>query len=162
MIRFELNLLCLAVVWIFITQARPDSWIVGVPFVVLGALASTHLAVAAGVRWNLLGLLSFLFFFLRSSLLGGIDVTWRAVHPRLPIHPGLVKYRMRLPEGPARTFFMAVVSLLPGTVSADTQGEHLLAHVLDDRQAIQDQLGQLERVVGRLFAIPTETPSDLE
>jgi multicomponent Na+:H+ antiporter subunit E len=155
-VRFELNLLFLAGLWAFITQARADSWIVGVPFVVLGAIVSTRLAVASGVRLNAPGLSVFAFYFLRSSLLSGIDVTWRSLHPRLPIHPSIVEYPMRLPEGPARTFFMAVVSLLPGTVSADIRGDFLQTHVIDDRKPIRDELDKLERVVAGLFAIPIE------
>lgn len=35
-------------------------------------------------------------FFLWHSLNGGVDVAWRAFHPRLPITPELIEYPLRL------------------------------------------------------------------
>ena len=101
-----------------------------------------------------LRILFFIGYFLRSSLLGGVDVTWRAMHPDLPIQPQLVQYSLLLPKGAARTLFMAVVSLLPGTVSADIDGDLLITHVINERKPIQQELDQLERVVAWMFAIP--------
>jgi hypothetical protein len=37
--------------------------------------------------------------FLRSSLLGGIDVARRALHPRMPLDAGWIAYRTKLPRG---------------------------------------------------------------
>jgi len=76
------------------------------------------------------------------------------MHPDLPIQPQLVQYSLLLPKGAARTLFMAVVSLLPGTVSADIDGDLLITHVINERKPIQQELDQLERVVAWMFAIP--------
>ena len=157
MIRFGTNLLVSAGLWTLITEGRADSWIVGGPVVLAAAMASVLLAHPQRCRWSAIGLLRFVPHFVRTSLHGGIDVAWRSLHPRLPIHPELVEYHCRLPDGTARTFFMGVVNLLPGTVSADFRVDLLLVHVIDDRQPIQDQLEKLEQAVGALFATPIET-----
>ena len=150
-------MLVYAGLWTIITEGRADSWIVGGPVVFAAAISAVLFARRQRCRWSAIGLLRFVPHFVRSSFHGGIDVAWRSLHPQLPIHPQLVEYRFQLPDGAARTFFMGVVSLLPGTVSADIRDDLLLVHVIDDRQPIQDQLEKLEQSVGALFATPIET-----
>lgn len=150
-------MLVYAGLWTLITQGRADSWIVGAPIVFAAAIAALLLARPQRCRWSAFGLLRFVPHFVLTSFHGGIDVAWRSLHPQLPIHPALVEYHCRWPDGTARTFFMGVVNLLPGTVSADFRADLLLVHVIDDRQPIQDQLEKLEQAVGALFATPIET-----
>jgi len=45
----------------------------------------------------------------------GFDVIWPAVHPVLPIEPGLINYMLRLPAELPRIFMAETVNLLPGT-----------------------------------------------
>jgi multicomponent Na+:H+ antiporter subunit E len=59
------------------------------------------------------------------------------MHPQLPIDPQLIQYEFRLPTGTARTFFMNVVNLLPGTLSADRGNDVLTVHVMDVNQPMQ-------------------------
>jgi multicomponent Na+:H+ antiporter subunit E len=96
---------------------------------------------------------SFLPFFCLQSLRGGVDVAWRAFHPGLPIHPCLVHYPLRLRETPARVFMANVVSLLPGTLSADIDGDSLIVHALDGRLPVAEQLAVLESRVANVFRI---------
>jgi len=158
--RFTVNLAALAVLWVLITEARADSWIIGAPVVAMAAAAATALASPQGWRWTAGGFLAFLPHFLRCSFLGGLDVAWRSMHPRLPIDPQLIQYKLRLPNSAPRIFFMNVVNLLPGTVSADVRDDVLKVHVIDGRQPIRQQLENLERVVGNLFAVPLATKTE--
>jgi multicomponent Na+:H+ antiporter subunit E len=95
----------------------------------------------------------FTWYFGRASLAGGVDVAWRAVHPRLPIDPQMMEYQSRLPPGTAQVFFANAISLCPGTVSACLRDGRLTIHVLDAQQPIRARLGELEQVVGALFGI---------
>jgi multicomponent Na+:H+ antiporter subunit E len=151
--RFAAHFAALALVWWLLSGGRADSWIVGAPTVVAAAALSVWLAPRHGWRWTAGGMLRFAGYFVRASLLGGVDVAWRSLHPRLPIDPQLMFYRTRLPAGTARVFFVNAISLCPGTVSADLRGETLSVHVLDGRQPTRQQLGALERSVGALFGI---------
>lgn len=146
--------------WALLTEARTDSWLVGAPVVGAAVVAALLLSPTIGWRWSVAGLLRFAPHFVRSSLLGGIDVAWRSLHPRLPIDPQLIAYDLRLPAGAARVFFMNVVNLLPGTLSADVRGDELLVHVIDGRQPMRQQLAKLEQVVAGLFATPLETSAE--
>ena len=154
--RFATNLVVFACLWALITGVNPGSWIVGGPVVVAAAVTAVLLASRHGWRWSVVGFLRFAPHFVRCSFLGGLDVAWRSLHPRLPIDPQLIEYDLHLPGGAARIFFMNVVNLLPGTVSADVCGDVLMVHVLDGRQPVHRQLAKLERVVERLFAMGLE------
>lgn len=83
-------------------------------------------------------------FFWR-SIAGGLDVAWRAFHPKLPLNPGWIVYRPdRLPPGVARVVLGSEISLLPGTLVAGSKGDSLLIHCLDVRAAVVRQIEQEE------------------
>ena len=63
----------------------------------------------------------------------------------------MVDYSLHLREGTARVFFANIVSLLPGTLSADIRGDTLIVHVLDKNLPMFEQLRRLELAVARLF-----------
>jgi multicomponent Na+:H+ antiporter subunit E len=88
--------------------------------------------------------------FLRQSIWAGIDVAWRALDPRLPLRPGFVSYRPRLPPGPARNAFLTMTSLLPGTLPCGPDEEGALAvHCLDVSQPVVEQLTVEEAMFSR-------------
>ncbi len=149
--RFVTNLIIFSCLWILISEGRADSWIVGGPVVMLAAVAAVLLATDHDWRLSLIGFLYFSVYFIRSSFLGGLDIARRSLHRRLPINPQLIKYNLRLPSGTPRVFFMNVVNLLPGTVSADVRDSELLVHVIDGTQPIIQELEKLEHLVANLF-----------
>jgi len=146
--------------WWLLTSPRWDSWIVGGPTVLAAAMVARLIDQPLGWRWSLIGFLQFVPHFVRCSFLGGVDVAWRSLHPRLPIDPQLIDYNLRLPDGAARVFFMNVVNLLPGTVSADVCDDVLIVHVIDGRQPMHQQLAKLEHVVAGLFATRLEASEE--
>jgi multicomponent Na+:H+ antiporter subunit E len=95
--------------------------------------------------------MGFVPFFLWHSLKGGVDVAWRAFHPRLPITPELIEYPLRLPPGLPRVILVNTVSLLPGTLSAELGGQVLKVHVLDSLGDFLAELETLEQRVGCMF-----------
>jgi multicomponent Na+:H+ antiporter subunit E len=142
-----------ALLWWLLNKGQVDSWLVGGPTVLAAAGISVWLAPQSGWRWTVGGLARFVWHFGYASLAGGVDVAWRAIHPRLPIHPGMIEYESRLPAGTARVFFANAISLCPGTVSASLRGSLLKIHVLDGQQPIHARLADLERAVGVLFGV---------
>jgi multicomponent Na+:H+ antiporter subunit E len=83
--------------------------------------------------------------FLWQSVLAGIDVARRALHPRLPLATGLVTYRTGLPRGQARNTFASITSLLPGTVPLADEEVGIVYHCLDTAQPVAEQLATEER-----------------
>ncbi|MCG8485893.1 MAG: Na+/H+ antiporter subunit E, partial [Chromatiales bacterium] len=98
-------------------------------------------------------LLGFAPFFFYRSLLGGVDVAWRAVHPRMPINPRLVEYPIQLPPGLPQVFMANIVSLLPGTLSAELSARLLRVHVLSSRGDVVPELEALERRIAGVFGV---------
>jgi multicomponent Na+:H+ antiporter subunit E len=60
---------------------------------------------------------------------------------------------LRLPPGSARTLFIAVISLLPGTLSAELEGRRLRVHTLIQDPAVLENLRELEIRVAALFGL---------
>lgn len=140
-----------ALMWWILTDGAMDSWLVGVPVVLFATLVSVVLLPP--FFWSLTGIIRFVPFFLWRSLYGGVDVARRALHPQLPISPAMVDYRWRLPPGLPRVFMANTVSLLPGTLSAELNEEHLRVHVLDQTGAFVSELTIIEGRVARLFGV---------
>jgi multicomponent Na+:H+ antiporter subunit E len=149
--RFGFRTVLFALLWWILTEGAMYSWLVGAPVVLFAALASG--ALLPGTSWSLPGILRFIPFFLWHSLRGGVDVAGRALHPRLPISPDLLKHQWRLPTGLSRVFMANTVSLLPGTLSAELDEEFLHVHVLDKTGAFESELTVIEARVARMFGL---------
>jgi multicomponent Na+:H+ antiporter subunit E len=127
--------LLLAGGWWALTEGDAAGFLFGVPLVVAATVASLALRpVPSGGSgsWRPVALLRLARVFLAGSLRGGWDVARRALSPGLPLAPALVDHAMRLPPGPAQNLFMSMLSLMPGTLSADVHGPHVAVHVLVD------------------------------
>jgi multicomponent Na+:H+ antiporter subunit E len=135
-----------AVLWAILSGG--EGWSIGVPAIFIATAASPLLTPAS--RWSLPGLARFIPYFFWNSLRGGIDVAARALNPGLPIDPAVLRYEMRLDSTVARVLMADTVTLLPGTLSADLQGNVLLVHVLNRSGPVMDMLGTLEQRVGDL------------
>lgn len=145
----------LAVIWLALTGF--DALALGALTVLLGGAAGAWLVPGMPYPWRPLRLLRFTGFFLLSSLQGGFDVAWRALHPRLAIEPGWLRYRLTLPAGQPRTLMVSIMSLLPGTLSADLESDNtLLIHALvaDDLNAVRETTLRLEQEIAWFFSLP--------
>ena len=138
-----------SIIWWILTDGATLSWWIGVPAVSLAVITSAALLPPVPFVWY--ELLRFTPSFLLRSLLGGMDVAWRAFHPAMPIAPDLVEYPLRLPPGLQRVFLANTISLLPGTLSAELGENCLTVHVLDGRKDISSEIGAVEQRVARIF-----------
>ncbi|MET0072516.1 MAG: Na+/H+ antiporter subunit E [Candidatus Thiodiazotropha sp.] len=140
-----------ALTWFLLTGSDWKSWLVGLPVVVLASWSILRLRGPAGGRFDLMGLLRFLPYFVRESVLGGIDVVSRVMHPTMRIAPGFFDYRMQLTQSSARLLFVNSLSLLPGTLAADLDGDTLRIHALDRGLDLKGELVRLERMVAAVY-----------
>ncbi len=143
--------LVLLVLWWVLSEGTVEALWIGVPAVILASLPGLRYPAAPAP--HPLPLLRFFPVFLGRSLLAGADVAARALRPDMALHPALMEYRTGLPPGPARVFFANLVSLLPGTLTADIDDCTLEIHVLDARAPNARTLRQLEGVVARIFLL---------
>ncbi|MCK8503311.1 Na+/H+ antiporter subunit E [Myxococcus fulvus] len=149
----------LALTWWALCDGDPSSLTFGLGVVGVVAAVSFVLSPPRRRGWTLRSVAGFTLFFLKGSVHGGFDVARRALSPSLPISPVLVRYPMRLPEGAPQALFRITLCLMPGTLSADVEGEALVVHALVDRgQGIHEELAGLELRVRRLFGLEGTPP----
>jgi multicomponent Na+:H+ antiporter subunit E len=148
----------MAALWIGLNGTDAASWLVGLPVVALAAWVSLRLGAGTGWRWSLRAGLAFAGFFARESLLGGLDVARRALHPGLPLRPGVLIHVSRLPAGTPRQLLCGVVSLLPGTLVMEVQDATLRIHALEAGPRVAEELRALERRVAALFGLAPGEP----
>jgi multicomponent Na+:H+ antiporter subunit E len=141
----------LAALWWALNPTDPASWLIGVPAVMLGMATTALLAPAVRPPVRLRAVVGFAAVFAGQSILGALDVAYRALHPRMPVTPGWREVALDLPEGPARVLFANTVTLLPGTLSADIRGDRLIVHTIADTPSLDADLTALQTRVGRVF-----------
>jgi multicomponent Na+:H+ antiporter subunit E len=110
----------------------------------LGAWASLRIWPASGTRLRIVPLLSLVVYFLRSSVVAGFDVAWRAFQPRMRLRPGFVALDCRTAPGCARDVLLAMVSLTPGSVVVADEGVRVTVHCLDTGQEVAAQFADNE------------------
>jgi multicomponent Na+:H+ antiporter subunit E len=134
---------------VLIRSAQPADLAVGALTAAVAAWTSLRLLPPATGRIKFAALAARLPRFLWQSVLAGIDVARRALHPRLPLATGFVTYRTGLPRGQARNTFATITSLLPGTVPLADEEADIVYHCLDTTQPVPEQLAAEEREYAR-------------
>ena len=92
------------------------------------------------VFWFLVYVPVFFYYVVRANL----DVVYRALHPAMPIRPGIVKIRTRLKTDSAITALANSITLTPGTLTVDlTDDGYLYVHWINVRTDDMEQATQL-------------------
>jgi multicomponent Na+:H+ antiporter subunit E len=106
------------------------------------------------VRWFWFGVyvLYFLYYCFRANL----DVAYRAIHPDIPIRPGIVKVHTDLKTDLAKAFLANSITLTPGTLTVDIQDNKMFIHwinVCTDDPEEQNEIivKRFERILRRIF-----------
>lgn len=137
--------------WWILAGSHADSWLLGVPVIVLASYLAHRLAPAGHTQIRWLAVPGFMVYFTWQSIVAGADVARRTLHPSLPLKPGFADIDLTLPEGAPRVFFGAVISLLPGTLCAELTNSGVRLHVLDTSADIEADCRKTEKAIARLF-----------
>ncbi|HBQ44801.1 MAG TPA: cation transporter [Thiomicrospira sp.] len=140
-----------SLIWWLLVDGAVSSWIIGVPIVLLATFISIKLLPV--IPMSLIGTLKFIPFFLWHSLLGGFDAAKRVFYAKIAISPTIFNYSWRLPAGLSRVFMAKVVSLLPGTLAVELEGEFLQIHALDDSVDFTKELILVENKVAEMLKL---------
>jgi multicomponent Na+:H+ antiporter subunit E len=100
--------------------------------------------------------LVYIFVFLGAVIRSNLDVAFRVLHPRLPINPGIVRVRTRLKSRLGRLVLANSITLTPGTITVDIDGEDLYVHWLsmskpDVEQDTNKIVGGFEKYLEVIF-----------
>ena len=148
------RLAALSVVWLVLVDGATSSWWIGGPLVLVVAVMPRK-RPSFSIVWR--EIFRFIPFFMSRSVSGGIDVAWRALHPKRPLHPALIEYPLMLPPGLPQVVMANVVNLLPGTLTAELKVAALQVHVIDQRTSYFDELTAVEGAVARIFGVASRT-----
>ena len=140
---------CFLVIWLVLAGADIRDFPAAAAAVVSATWTSLRLLAPRTSRVSLRAIAGLALRFLCQSVIAGVDVALRALHPRLPLRTGFVSYPISLPPGVARNVFATLTSLLPGTVPAGTERGQLLYHCLDVGQPVAAQLAAEQAALSR-------------
>jgi multicomponent Na+:H+ antiporter subunit E len=135
--------------WLVLAGADPADLPAAAVAVVAATWISLRLLPPGSARLSPSALARLTLRFAYQSVAAGVDVARRALDPRLPLHPGFVRYPVRFPPGAARNAFTTLTSLLPGTVPAGAERGHIVYHCLDVDQPVMAQLAAEEAALAR-------------
>ena len=99
----------------------------------------------------------FLFVLSYYVIKGGLDVSYRVLHPRMPIRPGIVRIKSTLKTDTGKSVLANCITLTPGTLTIDvTDGGVFYIHWLyvlsrDDEEAAEHVLRRFEWFIQRIF-----------
>ena len=142
------------VVWLLLT------WSVDTQMLIAGVIASIIVAVLfheimpkehkvfiSPVRmfWLLLYVPVFFYY----MLIANFDVVYRALHPKMPIKPGIVKIKTKLKTDSGITALANSITLTPGTLTVDlTDDGFLYVHWINVKS---DDVDQATKLIAKRF-----------
>jgi len=89
----------------------------------------------------------FLLWLLVEVVKANVDVARRILDPRLPIRPHLIRVRASQRTDVGRVIYANSITLTPGTVSVEVEGDVIVVHALSDEAADGLRTGDMDRRV---------------
>lgn len=83
----------------------------------------------------------------KEIVLANIDVTKRILAPNLPINPQLFRVKATQHNELGKVIFANSITLTPGTVTVDIDGDEFLVHALSDATKDDLETGEMDRRV---------------
>lgn len=147
------------VIWILLTWPLVDGKI-DIHVVAAGVIASVivaflfhevlpkeHHVFISPLRifWFLVYVPVFFYYIVKANL----DVVYRALHPKMPIKPGIVKIKTTLKTASGITALANSITLTPGTLTVDlTDDGFLYVHWINVKS---DDIEQATKLIGQRF-----------
>lgn len=107
-----------------------------------------HLSLNALFYWPWLGL---------QIAISALTVSRIILSPRLPVSPVLLRVKMSQKSDVGKVTYANSITLTPGTVSVDIEGDEILVHALTQKGAAELTAGEMDRRVTRFEGPPLES-----
>jgi len=154
-------MLALFALWLLLFWSV-DPWVIGAGAffaIIIGILLrniypASLAKVLNPLRW--LFFLIYLPYFFYYCIKANLDVALRVIHPDVPIRPGIVKVRTTLTSEMAKTFLANSITLTPGTLTIDIDGQDMYIHWInihteDAARRTAEICGRFEPLLRRIF-----------
>ncbi|MBN1973153.1 MAG: Na+/H+ antiporter subunit E [Sedimentisphaerales bacterium] len=157
--RRSIYLILSFIVWILLTWPFVDGnidWQVVVAGIVASAIVATifhdilpkeHHIFISPIRifWFLVYIPVFFYYVIKANF----DVVYRALHPQMPIKPGIVKIKTNLKSESGITALANSITLTPGTLTVDiTDDGYLYIHWINVKT---DNIEQATKIISERF-----------
>ncbi len=83
-------------------------------------------------------------------IIWNLDVARRILDPRLPIDPTVIRLRTGQKTELGRVIYANSITLTPGTVTIDIEGDEVVVHALSGAAARDLETGEMDRRVSRM------------
>ena len=114
---------------------------------------SLHLLAAT---W---GAVRFLPWLLYEIIVANLHLVYLVCRPQR-LRPQIVRFRTQLRGDVAKVFLGNAITLTPGTITLDIDGDEFIVHAVSDVSAASLRTGEMERRIGRALNQSAGTPSD--
>ena len=125
----------LLIVWIFLAGTSQQEIIIGaIVSLLLTIIFFSKATIFSEFNLNPKAIsyfLIYIFIFTWELIKSNIDVAFRVIHPTIPINPGIVKVKTKLKSRLGRTILANSITLTPGTLTVETNGEDYYIHWID-------------------------------
>jgi multicomponent Na+:H+ antiporter subunit E len=130
---FTLLFVVLVIFWLLLNASfAPDVLAVGIVVAFLIALSfrggSSFLAGFNATPRAVAAAVIYVFYFLKELVKSNLRLAAIVLSPSLPVQPGIVKVRTRLRSPMARLLLANSITLTPGTLTVELDGEWLYVH----------------------------------
>ncbi len=96
----------------------------------------------------------YLLWLLWQIVVASLQVAYVVLHPRLPINPAIVKFKVNLPNEGAKVILGNSITLTPGTVTVEIDNDQFTVHALLDESFAGIVDGEMPSKVRQLFLKP--------
>lgn len=159
--KFIGELIILMALWLLLTWSLAPAQIIAgvvVSILVIGLAGDIFIFRASRafnpvrVFWAIL----YIPYLLWHIILANFDVAFRVISPEMPLKPGIVKVKTSLTTDMARTALANSITLTPGTMTVDINGDELYIHWIyvhgDDIDTWSKKIvGKFEKMLRRIF-----------
>ena len=94
--------------------------------------------------------------FIWKLILANLDIARRVLSPKIPLNPGIVKVKTDIKSDLGKLTLANSITLTPGTLSIDVEGEHIYVHTVDvkgkDEVENKKNISEpFEKILGGIF-----------
>ncbi|MFQ5552590.1 MAG: Na+/H+ antiporter subunit E [Thermoplasmata archaeon] len=155
-------ILALAVVWMFLAGSLTLlTFLVGLLFAALAVVLTRRILKPElresfpRVLRRLPAFLLYAGFFVKNVIIGNLDVAYRAVHPDLPVYPGILAVDIEGLSDLEVTMIANTITLTPGTLTLDfdMNRDRMFIHTINARELeeVREEIQTVQRYVRRVL-----------
>ena len=151
--RYAATAVTLFCLWLLLTstgkfQELVAGAVLALLVAVLGYKGFTRRGLVILSPRRLLNLFIYVPVFFWAMIKANFDVAYRVIHPRMPIRPGIVAIKTGLKTDIGKLFLANSITLTPGTLTMDVQGDHLFIHWINVKE---EDIEKASQIIGGRF-----------